>query len=439
MKISVFMFKRPIIVLLVFLIAVIIVADIFLPTVLVRDHYSNHLSESTAFRYLIVDTPKQTARTNSYIAKVVAYKDCSSNRWIGTRGKIKIYIPKTDRNGNKNKIFNYGDVLTCTDDIQRIRNFDSTGRFDYVRYMKHKRIYYQVLALNFDLTATDCGNPVLSLSKKANLFLKKRLSATNMGEDQKNLAVSLLLGDKNDLNERIRHDFNTAGLAHILCVSGLHIMLILSMFYFLMKLITPTNISGLYIRNISAIIICWIMVFVAGFTPSALRVAVMLTLFSISKFSYLNNDRVNILLVTAFIFLCFDPLVLFNVSFQLSFLAVLGIVTLKPWLYKFLTSKLKAERNVFKGLLSNISATTSAQIFTMPIVVFNFGYFPWLFLLSNLVVIPLMQIILLSVILLTIFSGVPVLNNALSQVCDAEMSFLIKTAQLTGTDVSFLQ
>lgn len=424
------MFNRPIIIPLIVFIAVIIIADLFIPTVFLRNHYIKHLSKTTTFQYLIIEKSKESPKNFSYIATIIAYKDPVTNKWEKTSGKIKIFIPKINRQGYKNQSLNYGDVIVCSDNMRRIRNFTQLNSFDYSRYMRHKRIYHQVFIRNFDLIATKQGNPIINIAQHTNLWLKRRLQQTDMRPEQQHIAIALLLGDKTDLEGEIRTKFNTSGLAHILCVSGLHIILIVSALAMLLKLILPPNIGMIYLRNGITILLCWAIAFIVGLTPSALRVATMLSLLIISKFTSLNNDKINLLLVTAFIFLCFDPLLLFNISFQLSFLAVLGLVSTKIWLYNLIKNKLNITKSILQRLLSNAVSTTTAQIFTLPIIVINFKQLPILFLISNLIVIPLMQIILISLILLLVFQDIPLLNTALCWLCDTEMSFLMQLTNL---------
>ncbi len=425
------MIKRPIIIPLLIFITIIILVDIFLPTIFIRDHYIKYINQTTTFKYLIIDTPTETPKTYSYTAKIIAYKDLSTNLWHKTNGKIKIYISKTNQEDIQNRILNYGDVIIINNNLLPIRNFDSTSSFDYARYMRHKRIYHQVFAKDFVFCESNQGNKIIAIAIKTNLWLKNRIQRTNMQIDQKNLAIALLLGDKKDLSRNIRQHFNISGLAHILCVSGLHIMLIVSAFSFVLKKVLPFGLNSVYIRNIIMVLLSWIMAFIVGLTPSALRVATMISLLTLSKFTSLNGDKTNILLVTAFIFLCFDPLVLFNISFQLSFLAVLGIVSLSPYMKNFFNERLKTENSLLKSLLSNAITTTSAQVFTFPIILINFGRFPLFFLITNLIVIPFLQLILVSIIVLIVFVDIPLLNTILGYICNLEMSLLLSIASIT--------
>ena len=432
------MFKRPVGLLLLIFAVLIIIADMFLPAVFLNNHYIKHTTQTDTFKYLITDSPKQTPKTLSYLAEIIAYYDTSAHQWHKTKGKIKIYIPKINSAGSPTRILKYGDVIVSSDKIQPIKNFDTVKSFNYVRYMRHKRIYRQVFIRCFSFEKANQGNKIIAAAKNVNILLQNRIKRSDMGINQQNLASAMLLGSKQDLDSQIRQQFNTSGLAHILCVSGLHIMLIVSAVSFLLKAVLPKNLTGLYIRNAAAILLCWAVAFIVGLTPSALRVAVMLTLLIISKFTPLNDDNINILLTTAFIFLCFDPLILFNISFQLSFLAVFGLLTIKPWLYNLIKIQRNKKLLFLNRPLSNMATTLSAQIFCFPVIILNFSRFPVLFLLTNLIVVPLMQIILISLIFMLIFTDVPLLNNVLSWLCNLEMSLLLETARIADEITSLI-
>lgn len=438
------MLKRPILLPLLVLIISIIAIDICLPPFFIRDHYVKHLNESLHFKYLILDDGKETPKNYGYNAKVIAYYDYENRIWKSTRGKIKLYIPKrglpngglfptnnfTKNDSVDNPRFHYGDVLVSSDKLLPIVNFDSS--FNYERYMKHQRIYHQVFVHSFRIIETNKGNFFVRIAKKTNYALQNRILYSGMKDDQAHLAIAMLLGDKHELNPEVRSWFNVSGLAHILCVSGLHIMMIVLYISFLLKILLPKTIQGVYIRNFISILSCWIIAFIVGLTPSALRVATMLTLLIITKFTPFSNDKLNILLVTAFVFLCIEPMLLFNISFQLSFLAVLGIILTQRFFNNFLIYITKTKNKYLKAVFSNVATTTSAQLLTFPIIVINFHRFPIFAILTNLLVVPCMQVILISLIVLLILVDIPLIGDVIAWICNTEMTILMAIAK--GTD-----
>lgn len=412
------MFKRPIIIPLIFLIIGIIIVDCFVPVFFVNEHYSSHFDKATAFRYLITDNYKPKKNWTTYEAKVVEYFD--GNSWQKTKGKVLINFSKDS------EVLSYGDVIECKESMRRIKNFAGLD-FDYQKYMNHKRLYHNVYCNDYKIINHNKGNKIIKWAKNANESLKNRIKSSNISQRNANLAISLLLGDKSKLDLDIKNSFSITGIAHILCVSGLHIGLILGFIQLITKFICLFGLRFYYLRQILLVIIAWLIALIIGCTPSSLRVALMFTIFILSKNLPIQTNPLNTLYCTAFLLLIADPLLLFDISFQLSFLAVLGILICVPIIDKFLL-KYKT-KSYFKPIIQNITVSFSAQAFTAPIIIYKFKTFPILFLLTNVIVIPFLGLILISIILLVVFADIGFLNYVLSFVVEIELTCLTSIAK----------
>ncbi len=411
------MFKRPIIIPLIFLIIGIIIVDSFIPVFFVNDHYSVHFDKAISFRYLITDNYKPKTNWTTYQAKVIEYFD--GNSWQKTKGKVLINFPKDC------KQFNYGDVIESKERMQRIRNFKGLT-FDYQKYMNHKRLYHNVYCKDYKIINHNKGNKIIKWAKNANESLKNRIKSSNISQRNANLAISLLLGDKSKLDLDIKNSFSITGIAHILCVSGLHIGLILGFIQLITKFICLFGLRFYYLRQILLVIIAWLIALIIGCSPSSLRVALMFTILILSKHLPIQTDSLNTLYCTAFFLLLTNPLLLFDISFQLSFLAVLGILVCVPIIERFL-SKHKT-KNFFKPIIQNATISLSAQAFTAPIIIYNFKTFPILFLLTNIIVVPFLGFVLISIITLILFVEIPLLNTITSFLVEIELDVLIAIA-----------
>lgn len=419
------MFKRPIIIPLIILIIGIIIVDVFVPVFFVRDHYSAHFNESESFRYVITDDYKPKKNWITYKADVIEYYNGKS--WLETNGKILINIPKNDKDSS---FLSYGDVIQSNAKMYRIENFDGSS-FDYQKYMNHKRLYHNVYCFNFEKIETNQGNKIIKWGKEMNESLKDRIRSSNLSDRNAKLAISLLLGDKTKLDTDIKNSFSVTGIAHILCVSGLHIGLILGFIQLITKFIYLFGLKFYYLRQFLLLVISWVLALIVGCTPSSLRVALMFTIFILSKIFPIQTSSLNTLYCTAFFLLIADPLLLFDISFQLSFLAVFGILVCNPLINRLV---LKSRKKGFvKQILTNMAVSFSAQIFTAPIVIYNFKTFPILFLLTNVIVIPLLGFILISIICLILFVDVEILNTIASFVVEAELDILIAIAKVVET------
>ncbi|MDO5759390.1 MAG: ComEC/Rec2 family competence protein [Bacteroidota bacterium] len=432
-----FLADKPIIFPLVFLIVIIILFDCFCPTIFLRNHYIKHFDQRTNLcKYVIETAPKLTkeGKHYGYVANMIAIKN--NDKWTTTTGEVQIYLSVKDSNKIDYPLLKMGDTIVAKTYLRQIENF--TNSFDYIRYMKHKRIYHQTFLKDFSIHRRNKATNIRLLAFDINSKLKNIILKSPMEKEKKALAIAMLLGDKTTLQKDTRQMFNHSGLAHILCVSGLHVMIIISFFDFLLGFVVSKNLRGFYLRRILLVLLTWALAFVVGLTPACVRVAVMSSLFLLATLSKKEYDNMNILFVTAFIFLLIDPLLLFNISFQLSFLAVFGIFAFKPFILTqlnklfFLVFKPNSRiQAISNPIFQNISISLATQICCLPILIVNFGYFPLFFLLANILAIPLAQIILVSIIIYLPLSSLPFISMVVSKILDIELSLLLFIGQQT--------
>lgn len=416
------MYSRPVIIPLILLIVGIILVESLIPPFVIMEHYSKHLNEIKTCRYRIKEEGKETKNWICYIAETEQWYDGTT--WQKTDGEVLFYIPK-----DSNKVLDYGTIVESNANLYRIENFQDSD-FDYQRFMQRKRIYHSVYARNYDIIGKDKSFDIMAAAYRCKLALKERLFASGLPKDRAALAVSLLLGDKKGLDEDLKMSFSVSGLSHILCVSGLHIGLIIAMFDVLLKFLHLLGMWGFGLRRFLLILIAWTIAFIVGCTPSALRVALMLTLTLLTDLTSFRSERINLLIVTAFILLLCDPLLLFDLGFQLSFLAVLGIMVCMPKANDWIRTKFPS---FLKPLGKTAATTLSAQLFVLPIIVCRFHTLPLLFLFANVIVVPFVGIILFSIICLLVFVNVPLLGDLTTAIVSGELWFLQQTAEITDS------
>lgn len=416
------MYSRPVIIPLILLIVGIILVESLIPPFVIGEHYSKHLNEIKTCRYKIKKERKETKNWICYIAETEQWYDGTT--WHKTDGEVLFYIPK-----DSNKVLEYGTIVESDANLYRIENFQGSD-FDYQRFMQRKRLYHSVYARDVEILSSEKSNDVLALAYRCNNSLKQRLYSSSLSKDKAALAVSLLLGDKKGLDEDLKMSFSVSGLSHILCVSGLHIGLIIAMFDVLLKFLHLLGMWGFGLRRFLLIAISWIIAFIVGCTPSALRVALMLTLTLLTDLTSFRSERINLLIVTAFILLLCDPLLLFDLGFQLSFLAVLGIMVCMPKANDWIRTKFPS---FLKPLGKTAATTLSAQFFVLPIIVCRFHTLPLLFLFANVIVVPFVGIILFSIICLLVFVNVPLLGDLTTAIVSGELWFLQQTAEITDS------
>lgn len=414
------MIRRPVVIPLLVLICGIVLAEAFLPTFILREHYSRHLDTARCFRYLVKTDNGESGKFRSYVATASQYFD--GNAWHKTAGDVVIYLSKEEIP----PLF-YGDEVESDAEPQRIRNFE-VSTFDYAKYMRRKRLYHNVFIRDCALRHGKKTGGIMFLAAKCRRAITQRIESSALSEKNAALAASLLLGNRKGLDKEVKVSFSVAGLSHLLCVSGLHIGLIIAMFDILLKNLHFLGLRGFYLRRLLLVLLSWTVAFLVGCTPSALRVALMLTLTILTGTTAYRSDRLNVLFVTAFLLLLFNPLLLFDLSFQLSFLAVGGIFTIMPKADRFIESHVPRG---LKTLCRNASLTMSAQLFTLPIVVLRFHNLPLLSLFANLIAVPLIGATLFTIIMLVVFASTPYLGEVIALIANLELSLLQTLAQTT--------
>jgi len=227
---------------------------------------------------------------------------------------------------------------------------------------------------------------------------------------------ALLLGYREYIDDDLRREFAGAGAMHILCVSGLHVgimfLILSSLFSFLNKIK-----NGKIIKAIIIILLIWFYATLTGFSPSVLRASTMFSFVAIARSFNRYTNIYNILAASAIILTVADPYIVTKIGFQLSYLAVISIVTLQPSLYKLLYVKNKLPDKIW----AVITVSIAAQIGTGPLAIHYFSQFPNYFIITNLIVIPLASIIIYTALLFLLISPIAVFAEFLGKI----LSFVV--------------
>jgi competence protein ComEC len=260
--------------------------------------------------------------------------------------------------------------------------------FDFKQFGKRKNIFYQSYANYWELIS----RPKFSFKFDQLREMVKIRLGTHLA-DQTDLSYAILLGDKSDLNQIKQDQFKASGLMHLMAVSGLHAGMFFSIFWLLFRFITPHFKYKKASVRIVALIAMWLFIGISGAPPSACRAGIMITIFSVAWLFQKSKNTLNILSFTALVMLVINPFQLFQLSFQFSFLAMLGILVLYPILKEGLNynGSRVLNRVIDAGLIA-----IAAQIALFPCILFYFGEFPTYFLLSSILSLPLVPLIMLS-------------------------------------------
>jgi competence protein ComEC len=372
-------------------------------------NYNNHFSKHKHDYYLVkIDEPaKNKQNTLKIIGEIIATKDSKS--WKKTTGKILVYIAK-DAKAAKLK---YGDIILCNSNIKTTPAPKNPFEFNYKKYLGFHQIYHQTYlnSKNWIHTKQKKANPILVFSYQLRNYLLSLISQHHIHGDEYAIGSALILGYEDDLSNEVIGSFAATGALHVLSVSGLHVGIVfLVLNYFLQFLgeSKPARITR-FIVSVSGL---WLYALITGLSPSVWRAAAMFSLITAGKFYKKDISTFNIIGCSAFILLCINPYMITEVGFQLSYLAVFGIVTFHQKFYDLLIFKNKILDNIWS--ISCVSV--AAQLVTFPLGLLYFHQFPNYFLFSNLVVIPLSTIILYAGILLLAVAKIPVAGALLAKV-----------------------
>lgn len=273
------------------------------------------------------------------------------------------------------------------------RNFDE---FDYGRYLIRKGIsgIGYVSDGSWKVIAHTTSRTILQMAldyREKLLFLYRQLGFEG---DEFAVLSALTVGYKDELSEDIRVSYSVAGASHVLALSGLHIGFLYALIFFCLKRL-PDRWKGVKLFRVGLVLILlWSFAFFTGLSPSVVRSVMMFSFFTLSGLWDRESFSLNTLAIAAFFMLLCCPDWLFDVGFQLSFCAVVAILLIQPLLYRLIP----VHRWIGKYVWGLISVSIAAQIGTAPLVLFYFSSFSTHFLLTNLLVIPLVSIIMYTAV-----------------------------------------
>lgn len=368
------------------------------------DYYqkSNYVHGNTFFEkphllsLVIREKLKSTNSNDRYIALVnkIDNKKCS--------GRILLNV----RKDSLNQLLETGTSLRINGMAYKNKPPNNPNQFDYGAYLEKKQIYAQLYS---DKESISIGpqykKDLWYYSSKIRTSIIQNLQKSNFNTTELNVAIALIMGQKQDISPEIIQDYQYAGAIHILSVSGLHIGFILLFITFLLKPI-PNTRKGSFIKLLLILVSLFSFALIAGLAPSVVR---SVTMFSFVAIGYHLRRSANIyhtILVSVFLILLFQPSFLFDVGFQLSYTALFFIIWFQPLLASIWSPKTKALEYIW-GILT---VSFAAQIGTLPLSIYYFHQFPGLFFITNLAVIPLLSLIMILgvlVMVLAAFNFVP--------------------------------
>ncbi len=355
-------------------------------------HFSNFLAASSKTTFIAQIEEIPIAGKWTKCKSTVQYLDSQS-----VCGDVILYI-KTD---SLSQTLQYGDVIAINGYLNKIPLPKNPNQFDYSAYLHFQNIHYQsfVAENSWSLIAKEQGNSFFTtlfhLRKNCLSKLKYYLS-----EESYSVGAALILGYREALTDDIQNAYADTGAIHVLAVSGLHVGIIALILKYLLGFMLGKNPKFRAFQPPILITFLWLFAFLTGGSPSVLRADTMFSFVTYGLYINRKNSVYNNLAISAFLLLIWNPYLIMAVGFQLSYLAVLGIVYFQPKIAKLWYIKHKLLR--YFWLLTTVAI--GAQIGTLPVSLYYFHQFPLLFMLSGVIVIPAASLIL-GLGILTIISS----------------------------------
>lgn len=361
------------------------------------------------FKAVITSGPKEKAQSWKTEATVKAIK--TDGEWRECEANLIIYLSKEDFP----LPFEYGDVILVKGDPQIVSSPANPEEFDYKRFLNFKNIYHQQFVRHGQVKRIGFApeswvdHYALMTRRWADEALRGNIS----GDREKALASALVLGVTDGLDDELLSAYKATGTLHVLAVSGLHVGILYGLVLFMLGPLNKLKF-GPWTLAVISIVILWAYAFVTGLSPSVLRAVTMFSFLAIAKPAGRHTNIYNTLAASAFCILWYDPFLIMSVGFQLSYLAVLGIVYIQPGLYNLWEPTNRVLDEIWK--ISCVSV--AAQFSTLALGLLYFHQFPNYFLISNLFVIPGSFVVLIL--------GLLMLATVLIQPIASALGFLLE-------------
>ena len=376
------------------------------------DWFGTNIRHDATYVVKVNGTP--APREHSWKLPVTIVGVVENGKAKSANGEALVYLYKDQMP----MLYNYGDTLLLPGDWEPMSNAGNPFEFDYAGYCRRNNIYYQQFCTSKAVRLYAAVYPGREpITVRVHNWCMNRLEEHLADTTTRGLIQAMLLGDEINLDEQLRQSFSETGIVHVIAISGGNVMIFFSFIGFLMRWLK--NKKYLWVQYLLALPLIWFYVLVAGASPSAIRAAIMFSVLAFGILFQKNRNSLNQLLATAFVLLCAQPMWLFSVGFQLSFVAVLSLILFYTPIYKIRIPTSKWLRSLW----SVICASIAAEILVAPLVIYYFHNFPLLFVVANVLAFLFMEAVLLLGILIIATSFLPLIAHWLGVATVCFVSF----------------
>ncbi len=358
------------------------------------NHYLHQLNTPTRLDetdLVLREKLKSTAQNLRFLAEV---KYLNHEHCIG---KVLIQFDKNDF--AKTPLF-VGRQMRIVAAVKTKQPPANPSGFDYWKYLEQKNIYGQIFAKSQNTQLqTQPLRDLRYYADQLRLRAMNELQKSGINVQVAQVLAALTVGQQQEIAPEIINDYQSAGAVHILSVSGLHVGFIVLFLNFILKFL-PKNRKTRWLKLSITLLSLWGFALLAGLSASVIRSVTMYSFVAVGLYLKRRTNIFHTLLVSLMLILLVSPSLLFDVGLQLSYTALFFILWLQPVFDDFYTPQNK----LIKYIWQIITVSLAAQIGTLPLSLYYFHQFPGLFLLTNLLVLPLIGLIMAV--------GVPLMMSA---------------------------
>ncbi len=327
---------------------------------------------------------KERYKTTTYNCKyIVDLKAIQSDSVISIQQDCLLI----QANDSLTKAFYPGDEFWCGVYCTQIKSAKHEALFDALKYWALKGVSENLWLKNENIHFLETELSWFYLIRRKQVEWVELLHKQELNESTKQIVSALVLGDKRGVSKDISTSFTNLGLIHILALSGLHISLIYGICAFILSLLLKYSPK---LQSVVLVLIILSYAILTGLSPSVMRASLMFLLYAFSLALNRRTTAFNIVFLSALILLIYNYNLLFDIGFQLSYLAVLGIL----YFYKFFRVFIEKQNYLKRFILSLALVSISAQLSVGLLSAYYFHSFPISFLWSNIVILPIITILL---------------------------------------------
>ena len=327
-----------------------------------------------------------------------------------------LYVPKEE------KQLDFKNYYQTKVYINKVESPKNDFQFDYAKYLARKGIYYQSFATDEILEAPKKRLTISEKIRQKRLEILNTIDGSKLPKREREFLKGIILADRTEMDAEMVSDFSKSGLVHFLAISGTHLAIIFWLILYLLKPIFPAKFRKIPI--VLSLLFIWSFTIFIDYGSSVVRSCLMITAYYSFVLLQRKPDLLHAMAIAGFAILIFDTHQVFDVGFQLSFVAVFGIF----WLNTPILKNLPRPKNKIQDFLFNVvSMSLAAQIATLPLVIFYFHQYSFLSIVANVIIVPFSEIIIIFSLLMTVLFAFKLEFSWLSFIYEKLVDFLLKS------------